>query len=148
MAIVTVATPISFKMAGLNIALPDMSLKNRELIYLIGGVDIGLSPLSLHKNGVNYQVPAGKNATILGIIGFDGAGPAYVVQFFQNDAVDSSTTQVNKQQVSSAPTAAEMSVPSIVSGNLSIIPSGKFINHVSPNAGTGFYQMWILEEDN
>ena len=147
MVLSTIPLAVNFLWAGLNIALPDMTLKNREIIVLQGAVDIGTSPLTMHENGVNYQVPVGKNVTLLGVFAIDG-GLGATVTIFSNDLADNQATKVDMITNQTPPALASQPDGEKLPSNMSNAPSSKFINHIGSGNGLGFWTAYFLEEDN
>ena len=147
MALSTIPLAINFKWAGLNIALPDMTLKNRKIVVLQGEVDISSSPLTMHENGTNYQVPVGKNSTLLGVFAIDGLAARTII-IFSNDLADNNATQVD--MISNVAPFAIATQPNgqKFPSNMSNAPSSKFINHNTNASGGGFWTAYFLEEDN
>lgn len=141
-------TPVTVKFAGVNAILPDLAAVNGRLVLLVGNVDLGTSALSLHENTVNYEVPALKKITVIGIFSFDG-NLGRTCRFFGNPLADTTDgNDTNIQTVNSSAPAASMPAVLETPATMAVeIAAGDFINHISAGTGAGFFWCLILEED-
>lgn len=146
MAVITTPQAISVNLGGVEVALPDMTLKNRVLKWLFAP-DLSASAVTMHDetNG-DYQVPTGKRAICLGIIGQSGEVDR-VITLISNDTADSSATEAVLQRWGAM--LNTVSYYYKIPTTMGIAPSDKFVNiYGSITSGSGNYQVLMLEEDN
>ena len=139
---------VTFKMGGLLQVLPDLDTVNGRVFPISPNADVPNTALSCHENLVNYQVPVGKKALVIGVQAFDGS-TARPVRIFYNPSADTTNgSDVDITTIYTLGTAAQMPAPSEFAGSDVSIPASQFITCIS-SAGTGggFFTVWVLEQD-
>ena len=103
---------VTFKMGGLLQVLPDLDTVNGRVFPISPNADVPNTALSCHENLVNYQVPVGKKALVIGVQAFDGS-TARPVRIFYNPSADTTNgSDVDITTIYTLGTAAQMPAPS------------------------------------